>query len=68
MIQKGSQVRILREASYWYLQLGTITAIEKGENIRYSYLVKFDSYNYSGVNSSSFSLDELKAATDPVTK
>jgi photosystem I subunit 4 len=64
MIQKGSKVRILRQASYWYLEQGIVTAVEKGDMIRYPYLIKFEKYNYSGVNTSSFSLEELKNVSD----
>jgi photosystem I subunit IV len=58
MIEKGSQVKILREESYWYNKVGSvITVYESG--IRYPVLVRFDSVNYSGINTNNFSLNEL---------
>ena len=60
MFTKGSKVRILRKESYWFKQLGTIVSIEKEENaFRYPIIVRFDSLNYSGVNTNSFAFAEL---------
>lgn len=58
MIEKGSKVRVLREESYWFNEVGTILNIDKG-GIRYPAAVRFTKVNYSGTNTNNFSLDEL---------
>lgn len=57
MVQKGDAVKILRKESYWYQQLGTVVKVDTG--IKYPVLVRFDKETYSGVNSNSFSEEEL---------
>ena len=59
MVTKGSRVRILRKYSYWFNKVGTIVSIEKSQAIRYPIVVRFDSVNYMGTNTSNFSLIEL---------
>lgn len=59
MIERGSTVRILRKESYWVNQTGTVTTIDKGK-AKYPLLVRFDNVNYSGTNTNSFALDEVK--------
>lgn len=58
MLQKKDRVQILRKESYWYQDIGTVAVVEEGT--RYPVLVRFDKVNYSGVNSSNFSLEELR--------
>ena len=58
MLQKKDRVQILRKESYWYLDIGTVALVEK--ETRYPVLVRFDKVNYSGVNSSNFSVEELR--------
>nr|YP_009293967.1 photosystem I subunit IV [Ahnfeltia plicata]AOM65655.1 photosystem I subunit IV [Ahnfeltia plicata]UAT97287.1 photosystem I subunit IV [Ahnfeltia plicata]UAT97492.1 photosystem I subunit IV [Ahnfeltia plicata] len=57
MIEKGSKVKILRKESYWYQDLGTVAKVEK--DFRYPILVRFTKATYSGVNTNSFSAEEL---------
>nr|YP_010199467.1 photosystem I reaction center subunit IV [Gracilariopsis tenuifrons]UAD89325.1 photosystem I reaction center subunit IV [Gracilariopsis tenuifrons] len=57
MIKKGSLVKVLRKESYWYQDTGTVVKIDK--DIKYPFLVRFIKETYSGVNSTSFSSDEL---------
>nr|YP_009511328.1 photosystem I reaction center subunit IV [Gracilariopsis longissima]AXI97205.1 photosystem I reaction center subunit IV [Gracilariopsis longissima]UAD89121.1 photosystem I reaction center subunit IV [Gracilariopsis longissima] len=57
MIKKGSVVKVLRKESYWYQDTGTVVKIDK--DIKYPFLVRFIKETYSGVNSTSFSSDEL---------
>jgi photosystem I subunit 4 len=63
MIEKGTQVRILRKESYWFNKIGTVISIEKSEAIRYPAVVRFTSVNYSGTNTNNFALNELTSIT-----
>jgi len=58
MIDRNSQVRILRKESYWFNQVGTVATVDKS-GIRYPVVVRFDSVNYAGTNTNNFALDEL---------
>lgn len=59
MVEKGAQVRILRKESYWYNKVGVVVSVEKANAIRYPVVVRFESVNYSGTNTSNFSTTEL---------
>lgn len=58
-MEKGSKVKNLRKESYWYNEIGTIVTIDKSGG-KYPVLVRFTKVNYSGTNSTNFSLDELE--------
>lgn len=58
MIQKGAQVKILRKESYWYNKIGSVVIVDQS-GIRYPVVVRFESVNYSGMNTNNFALDEL---------
>ena len=55
MIKKGNKVKIIRKESYWFNKIGTVIGVEKSESIRYPIIVRFDSVNYSGINTNNFS-------------
>lgn len=61
MIEKGSKVRVLRKESYWYNKIGVVISVEKSDLIRYPVVVRFESVNYSGTNTTNFALAELTA-------
>lgn len=57
-LKKGDTVRILRPESYWYRQLGVITAIESSE--RYGISCRFSNCNYQGNFVAKFSDTEIE--------
>ena len=57
MIKKGSKVKVLREESYWYQDIGSVVKFDK--DIKYPVLVRFEKETYSGVNSNNFAESEL---------
>jgi photosystem I subunit 4 len=58
MIERNSKVRILRNESYWFNQIGTVATVDQS-GIRYPAVVRFESVNYAGTNTNNFALDEL---------
>jgi photosystem I subunit 4 len=62
MVSRGSQVRILRNESYWFNQVGTVATIDQS-GIRYPVVVRFENVNYSGTNTNNYALDELVEIT-----
>lgn len=60
-LKRGGKVRIKRKESYWFNQVGQVAAADKpGKGGRYPITVRFDSVNYSGVNTNNFSYDEVE--------
>ena len=57
-IKRGSNVKILREESYWFQETGKVASIDESE-VRYSVTVRFEKVNYNGVNTANFNLTEL---------
>jgi len=59
-IQKGSQVRVLRQESYWYNDVGTVASVDKGPKVIYPVTVRFERVNYSSLNTNNFGISELE--------
>ena len=66
---RKDKVRILRQESYWFNQIGEIVSIDKSPAMRYPVTVKFEKCDFKafsgvdgGANTSQFSTKELEAA------
>ena len=66
---RKDKVRILRQESYWFNQIGEIVSIDKSPAMRYPVTVKFEKCDFKafsgvdgGANTSQFSIKELEAA------
>ena len=60
-IKRGSDVKILREESYWFQETGKVAQIDESQ-VRYGVTVRFEKVNYNGVNTANYSLGELAEA------
>ena len=68
---RKDKVRILRQESYWFNQIGEIVSIDKSPNMRYPVTVKFANCDFKafsgvdgGANTSMFATKELEAAAN----
>jgi len=66
---RKDKVRILRQESYWFNQIGEIVSIDKSPAMRYPVTVKFEKCDFKafsgvdgGANTSQFSVKDLEAA------
>ncbi len=67
---RKDKVRILRQESYWFNQIGEIVSIDKSPKMRYPVTVKFEKCDFKafsgvdgGANTSQFATSELEAAS-----
>jgi photosystem I subunit 4 len=70
MIKRNSTVKIVRKESFWYNLTGSVIAIDESptNEIRYPVLVRFQTFNYSGINNANFKLNELIEVPAPEGK
>ena len=64
MIERGSTVRVLRQESYWYKDVGTVASVDKS-GILYPVIVRFNKVSYSGINTNNFAAHELEEIKVP---
>jgi|TARA_B110000027_G_scaffold105601_1_gene112064 photosystem I subunit 4 len=57
-IKRGSNVKILRQESYWFQEVGKVASIDESD-VRYGVTVRFEKVNYNSVNTANFNLSEL---------
>ncbi|CAK9202555.1 hypothetical protein BDL97_13G106600 [Sphagnum fallax] len=58
--KRGAQVKILRKESYWYLQGGSVVAVDQQPGVRYPVVVRFNTVNYAGISTNNFAIDEIE--------
>jgi photosystem I subunit 4 len=58
--KRGAQVKILRKESYWYLQVGSVVAVDQQPGVRYPVVVRFSTVNYAGISTNNFAIDEIE--------
>ena len=57
-IKRGSNVKILRQESYWFQEVSKVASIDESD-VRYGVTVRFEKVNYNSVNTANFNLSEL---------
>ena len=57
-IKRGSNVKILRQESYWFQEVGKVASIDESD-VRYGVTIRFEKVNYNSVNTANFNLSEL---------
>ena len=57
-IKRGSNVKILRQESYLFQEVGKVASIDESD-VRYGVTVRFEKVNYNSVNTANFNLSEL---------
>jgi photosystem I subunit 4 len=58
--KRGAEVKILRKESYWYLQGGSVVAVDQQPGVRYPVVVRFTTVNYAGISTNNFAIDEIE--------
>ncbi|WJX84478.1 hypothetical protein P8452_67054 [Trifolium repens] len=58
--KRGAKVKILRNESYWFNNIGSVVAVDQDPKTRYPVVVRFNKVNYANVSTNNYALDEIE--------
>ncbi|CAJ2632817.1 unnamed protein product [Trifolium pratense] len=58
--KRGAKVKILREESYWFNNIGSVVAVDQDPKTRYPVVVRFNKVNYANVSTNNYALNEIE--------
>ncbi|OWM71654.1 photosystem I reaction center subunit IV, chloroplastic-like [Punica granatum] len=58
--KRGAKVKILRQESYWYKDVGSVVTVDQDPKTRYPVVVRFNKVNYANVSTNNYALDEIE--------